>query len=65
MSDARAQRTILVDQLASLKNTTVALEFARVDALDRQRARGCFSGGAGPEPALREESGGTGSPGAG
>lgn len=37
VSDAKTQRTILVDQLATLKNTTVALESARVDALDRQR----------------------------
>ncbi|WP_165838042.1 C40 family peptidase [Pseudarthrobacter sp. AG30] len=37
VSDAKAQRTILVDQLAQLRNTTVALESARVDALDKQR----------------------------
>ncbi|WP_226759494.1 glycoside hydrolase, partial [Arthrobacter sp. SO3] len=37
VSEASAQRTVLVDQLATLKNTTVALESARVDALDRQR----------------------------
>ncbi|WP_160668246.1 C40 family peptidase [Pseudarthrobacter sp. ATCC 49987] len=37
VSEARAQRTVLVDQLANLKNSTVALESARVDALDRQR----------------------------
>ena len=37
VSEAKAQRTVLVDQLANLKNTTVALESARVDALDRQR----------------------------
>ncbi|MDQ0798588.1 C40 family peptidase [Arthrobacter sp. SLBN-112] len=37
VADAKAQRTILVDQLAQLRNTTVALESARVDALDRQR----------------------------
>ena len=37
VSAARAQRTVLVDQLATLKNTTVALESARVDALERQR----------------------------
>ena len=37
VSEARAQRTVLVDQLANLKNTTVALESERVDALDRQR----------------------------
>ena len=39
VSKAKAQRTVLVDQLATLKNTTVALESARVDALDRQRAQ--------------------------
>ena len=39
VSEAKAQRTVLVDQLASLRNTTVALESARVDALDRQRAQ--------------------------
>ncbi|CAN7182408.1 C40 family peptidase [Arthrobacter sp. LjRoot78] len=39
VSEAKAQRTVLVDQLANLKNTTVALESARVDALDRQRAQ--------------------------
>ncbi|WP_285320461.1 C40 family peptidase [Pseudarthrobacter sp. lyk4-40-TYG-27] len=37
VSDAKAQRSILVDQLAQLRNTTVALESARVDALDKQR----------------------------
>ncbi|WP_426997914.1 C40 family peptidase [Pseudarthrobacter sp. N5] len=37
VTDAKAQRTVLVDQLASLRNTTAALESARVDALDRQR----------------------------
>src|SRR6478735_7409221 len=37
VADAKAQRTVLVDQLAQLRNTTVALESARVDALDRQR----------------------------
>lgn len=37
VADAKAQRSILVDQLAQLRNTTVALESARVDALDRQR----------------------------
>jgi cell wall-associated NlpC family hydrolase len=39
VSEAKSQRTVLVDQLANLKNTTVALESARVDALDRQRAQ--------------------------
>ena len=39
VSEAKSQRTVLVDQLASLKNTTVALESARVDAMDRQRAQ--------------------------
>lgn len=39
VSEAKAQRNVLVDQLANLKNTTVALESARVDALDRQRAQ--------------------------
>ncbi|MBP1137933.1 cell wall-associated NlpC family hydrolase [Arthrobacter sp. PvP023] len=39
VSEAKAQRTVLVDQLANLKNTTVALESARIDALDRQRAQ--------------------------
>jgi cell wall-associated NlpC family hydrolase len=37
VSKAKAQRTVLVGQLASLKHTTAALESARVDALDRQR----------------------------
>jgi cell wall-associated NlpC family hydrolase len=37
VSDATAQRTVLVGQLASLRHTTAALESARVDALDRQR----------------------------
>lgn len=37
VADAAAQRTVLVDQLAQLRNTTVALESARIDALDRQR----------------------------
>ena len=39
VSEARAQRTVLVDQLANLKNTTVALESARVDALDGSASR--------------------------
>lgn len=34
---AKAQRTILVGQLATLRNTTAALESARVDGLERQR----------------------------
>lgn len=37
VSDATAQRSILVRQLASLRRTTVALESARVDGLERQR----------------------------
>lgn len=37
VADAKAQRQVLVDQLAQLRNTTVALESARIDALDRQR----------------------------
>lgn len=37
MADAKAQRTVLVSQLASLKNTTEALESARVEAMERQR----------------------------
>ncbi|MGX9898753.1 hypothetical protein ACW0JT_00705 [Arthrobacter sp. SA17] len=37
ITDAKAQRTILVSQLASLKNTTEALESARVEAMERQR----------------------------
>ena len=37
VAEAKAQRTVLVDQLAQLRNTTVALESARVDELDRQR----------------------------
>jgi cell wall-associated NlpC family hydrolase len=37
VADAKAQRTVLVDQLAELRNTTVALESVRVEALDRQR----------------------------
>ena len=37
VSEAAEQRTVLVGQLATLRNTTVALESARVDALDRQR----------------------------
>lgn len=37
VAEAVAQRTVLVDQLAQLRNTTVALESARIDALDRQR----------------------------
>ncbi|MEC5192541.1 MULTISPECIES: C40 family peptidase [unclassified Arthrobacter] len=37
VSEAKAQRTLLVEQLATLKNTTVVLESARIDALDRQR----------------------------
>ena len=76
VSEARAQRTVLVDQLANLRNTTVALESERVDALDRQRqqdrlaavtaAAGQGQGQArapAPAPATRSgnsESGGTG-----
>lgn len=37
MADAKAQRTVLVSQLATLKNTTEALESARVEAMERQR----------------------------
>lgn len=37
LADAKAQRTVLVSQLASLKNTTEALESARVEAMERQR----------------------------
>lgn len=37
LADAKAQRTVLVGQLASLRNTTAALESARVDGLERQR----------------------------
>ena len=75
VSEARAQRTVLVDQLANLKNTTVALESERVDALDRQRQQdrlaavtGCRRAGSGPSARLRQpcsgnsESTGTGRP---
>ena len=37
VADAKAQRTVLVGQLATLRNTTAALESARVDGLERQR----------------------------
>lgn len=37
VSEAKAQRTVLVGQLASLRRTTAALESARIDGLDRQR----------------------------
>lgn len=37
VSDATAQRSVLVGQLASLRRTTVALESARIDGLERQR----------------------------
>jgi cell wall-associated NlpC family hydrolase len=37
VADAKSQRTVLVGQLASLRNTTAALESARVDGLERQR----------------------------
>lgn len=37
MADSKAQRTVLVSQLASLKNTTEALESARVEGMERQR----------------------------
>jgi len=55
VADAKAQRSALVDQLASLKNTTAALESARVDALDRQRqqerlAALTAAAGAAPQP---------------
>ena len=66
VAEARAQRTALVDQLATLKNTTVALESERVDALDRQRqqdrlaavtasagqGQGQWSGSSNPSPAI-------------
>jgi len=48
VSEARAQRTVLVDQLANLKNTTVALESERVDALDRQRQQDRLASVTGP-----------------
>jgi cell wall-associated NlpC family hydrolase len=62
VADAKAQRSALVDQLATLKNTTAALESARVDALDRQRqqerlaaltaaAEAAPQPGTGPQPA--------------
>lgn len=37
IADAKDQRSVLVSQLASLKNTTEALESARVEAMERQR----------------------------
>lgn len=37
VSEAKAQRTVLVGHLASLRRTTTALESARIDGLDRQR----------------------------
>ncbi|KRE53241.1 glycoside hydrolase [Arthrobacter sp. Soil736] len=37
VSEAKAQRTVLVGQLASLRRTTTALESARIDGLERQR----------------------------
>jgi len=53
VADAKAQRSALVDQLASLRNTTAALESARVDALDRQRQQArlaALTAAAGPAP---------------
>ncbi len=63
VSDAAAQRTILVDQLATLRNTTVALESARVDALDQQRQQARLAAltaapGNGPQPAAGLPAGG-------
>lgn len=37
VSEAKAQRTVLVGQLASLRRTTTTLESARIDGLERQR----------------------------
>ncbi|MFC8410867.1 C40 family peptidase [Arthrobacter sp. NPDC057259] len=37
VTEAAAQKTVLVGQLATLRNTTVALETERVDGLERQR----------------------------
>lgn len=65
VSEARAQRTVLVDQLANLKNSTVALESARVDALDRQRQQDRLAAvtaapapGSGQDPAPEPNAGG-------
>ena len=60
VADAKAQRSALVDQLATLKNTTAALESARVDALDRQRqqerlAALTAAAGAAPQPGTGTE----------
>ena len=59
VAEAKAQRTVLVDQLAQLRNTTVALESARVDALDRQReeARLAALMAAAAEPAAAGQAG--------
>ena len=57
VSEAEAQRTLLVDQLAILKNTTVALESARIDALDRQRQEdqlAAVTAAAGQDPSQRQ-----------
>lgn len=37
VADAQAQRTVLIDQLATLRNTTVELESERISGLEKQR----------------------------
>ena len=56
VSDAKAQRSVLVGQLASLRRTTVALESARIDGLERQRQQALLATvSAAPETAADQE----------
>ena len=60
VSDAKAQRSVLVGQLASLRRTTVALESARIDGLERQRQQALLAAvSAAPETAADQETQGT------
>jgi cell wall-associated NlpC family hydrolase len=57
VSEAKAQRTVLVGQLAMLRRTTIALESARIDGLDRQRQQARLAAiTAGAEQAAAEHS---------
>jgi cell wall-associated NlpC family hydrolase len=64
VSEAKAQRTVLVGQLASLRRTTTTLESARIDGLERQRqqARLAAITAAAQEPAAEQAAGVGGDP---
>lgn len=59
VADTQARRTVLVGQLAQLRNTTAELESARVDALERQRAEARLAAVAAAASATADEGTGT------